>query len=154
MKILKVAASLLLIIIVFLIWLAPLGPLPGFFIGGSATDVPARWSDTKPIHEIRLEVGDTGIPRVVIIWVVQVDGTLHVVGSRSSGWVSMLGQGGPVRMRMNGKTYTMEANLVTSGWEPILEAYQDKYRPDYPEIVEGFPSMEEAESAVSVFRLE
>jgi len=35
----------------------------------------------------------------------------------------------------------------------VMDAYLDKYRSDYPEIVDGFPSKEEAAGAFSVFRL-
>ena len=93
------------------------------------------------------------IPRVVIVWVVQVDGELHVVGSKNSVWVNKLGQGGAVRLRMGANTYSLNASLVTDGWEPILEAYVNKYRPDYPDIVNGFPPVEEAAATTSVFRL-
>ena len=152
MKVIKVAAPILLIILLALVWLAPFGPVPGLFIGGTAANMPATWGDTKGIHEIRLEVQGT-LPRVVVVWVVQVDGDLHVVGVKGSGWVEILGQGGAVRMRMNDKTYSLTASLVTTDWEPILEAYKDKYRADYPDIVNSFPSLEEARATSSVFRL-
>lgn len=65
----------------------------------------------------------------------------------------MLGQGGPVRMRMGDKTYALTASLVTTDWERILEAYKDKYRMDYPDIINGFPTLEEAVATISVYRL-
>jgi hypothetical protein len=34
-----------------------------------------------------------------------------------------------------------------------METYVAKYRPHYPEIVEGFPAVEEAGSSFAVFRL-
>lgn len=132
---------------------APIGPLPGLFIGGTATEVPARWPDTSDVHEIRLKVPGT-LPRVVIIWVIDHDGELHVVGAPGSGWVSMLGDGGPVQMRLGDETYDLTATRVTDGWQPVLQAYVDKYRPDYPDIVAGFPPMEEAEGQFALFRLE
>jgi hypothetical protein len=153
MKIIKIAVPILLVAIILLAWIAPLGPMPGIFIGGTASDLPDSWGNTEATHEIKLEVQGT-LPRVVIIWVVQVDGHLYVVGSKSSGWVQMLGQGGPVRMRMGEQTYSLTAGLVTSGWERILDAYKDKYRPDYPDIVDGFPSLEEAVATIAVFRLQ
>ena len=152
MKVVKIAAPILLIAITLLIYLAPIGPMPGMFIGGIDTDVPVDWGDTSSIHEIKLEVA-SAIPRVVIIWVVQVEGKLHVVGAKDSGWVKTIGQDGPVRMRMNDKTYAMNATALTSDWEPILEAYRDKYRADYPDIVNSFPSLEEARGTTAVFRL-
>lgn len=154
MKVLKIVAAVLAVLLVVVALAAPLGPLPGIFIGGTATPVPATWGDTRPIHEIQLQVGTGLIPRVVIIWVVQVNGRLHVVGASDSGWTRAIGQSAPVRMRMGDKTYDMQALLMTSGWQPVLEAYVDKYRADYPEIIEGFPSVEDAQGAVSVFQLQ
>jgi hypothetical protein len=151
-RILKIAAPPLLLAIVIIAWLAPIGPLPGIFIGGSGADTPANWGDTSKTHEILLEV-QGGIPRVVTVWVVQVDGDLHVVGSRESGWVNKLGQGGAVRMRMGADTYPLKANLLTDGWEPVLEAYVGKYQADYPDVVNGFPPLEEAAASTAVFRL-
>jgi len=134
------------------VWLAPLGPLPGFFIGGTPTAVPDSWGDTSSTHEIRLKVSGTP-PRVVIIWVIQVAGELYVVGSKGSGWVAMLNQGGPVEMRMEDKTYRLNARLMTDNWQTVVEAYMDKYRADYPDIVNSFPSFEEAAGSTAVFLL-
>ena len=152
MKVIKIVIPILLVTIILLAWIAPVGPMPGIFIGGTSSDVPDNWGNTTVIDEIKLEIQGT-LPRVVVIWVVQVDGDLHVVGSKSSGWVGMLDQGGPVRLRMGDKTYSLTARLVTIGWEPILEAYIDKYRVDYPDIVNSFPALEEAVATTSVFRL-
>jgi hypothetical protein len=151
-KIFKIAVPVLFVFIVVVAWLAPIGPLPGFFIGGAAANAPASWADTSETDEITFEV-QGGIPRVVTIWVVQVDGELHVVGSRESGWVQKLGQGGPVRLRLDGNTYSLTASLLNEGWEPALEAYVNKYRPNYPDIVNSFPPLEEAAAASAVFRL-
>lgn len=153
MQALKIVGSILVVVLVVLLFAAPLGPLPGIFIGGTAAPVPASWGDTRPIHEIQLQVGEGLIRRVVIIWVVQVDGLLHVVGAKDSGWTAAIGGSGPVRMRLGDETYDMQATLMTTGWQPVLEAYVDKYREDYPEIIDGFPSIDEAEGAVSVFQL-
>ena len=54
---------------------------------------------------------------------------------------------------ISGKTYDLHATPVTQGYESVATAYMDKYRPDYPEIVGGFPSPEEAAGLISVFRL-
>ena len=152
MKILKIALPIILVAIILVAWIAPIGPMPGIFVGGTASDLPESWGNTTATHEIQLEVQGT-LPRVVIIWVVQVDGQLYVVGSKGSGWVQMLGQGGPVRMRMGNKTYSLNAGMVTTDWEPILEAYMNKYRADYPDIVNSFPALEEAVATTAVFRL-
>lgn len=152
MKVLKIGLPIIVLLVVAVALLAPIGPLPGFIIGGTDTPVPEVWQDTSDLHEIRLEVPGT-LPRVVIIWVIQHGGDLYVVGSADSGWVKMLGAGGPVRMRMLDATYDLTASAVTSGWQPIMQAYIEKYEPDYPEIVAGFPSLEEAQGQIAVFRL-
>lgn len=153
MKILKISLLAIVVLLIVAVFAAPIGPVPGFFIGGTSTEVPANWPDTSDVDEIRLRVPGT-LPRVVIIWVIDYQGALHVVGSRDSGWVSMLGQGGPVEMRLGDKTYALTATPVREGWQGVLEAYVEKYRADYPDIVAGFPSAEEAEGQVAVFRLE
>ena len=152
MKLLKILAPLCLVLFVALVFVAPVGPLPGILIGGTPSEVPGSWGETSGIHEITLEVPGP-LPRVVIIWVVQLRGDLYIVGSRDSGWVSMLGEGGPVRMRMEDNTYSLNATLLDTGWERAMEAYLAKYRPGYPEIVDGFPSLDDAAGSFSVFRL-
>ncbi len=152
MKILKIAASIVLVLVLVLAVAAPIGPMPGLFIGGTPAEAPERWPDTSGVHEIKLRVPGT-LPRVVIIWVIEADGELHVVGSRESGWVKMIGEGSPVELRLGGDTYALVATPVTEGWEAILQRYVDKYRPDYPDIVAGFPDIDEARGSVAVFRL-
>lgn len=152
MKILKILVPSIVVILLVLAAIAPLGPMPGFFIGGTQTSVPDEWFDTSSIHEVQLEAQGT-LPRVVIIWVIQVDKQLYVVGSKDSGWVSLLDRNGDVRIRIEDKTYAMTASLVRGSWEPILQAYMDKYRPDYPDIVNSFPSMEVGQESMAVFVL-
>lgn len=153
MKVFKFAIPIIVLIFAALLWLAPIGPVPGVFIGGTLTDTPDTWGDTSTTHEIQLKVEGGLLPRVVTIWVIQVDGELHVVGNKESGWVSTLGQGGAVQMRLEGKTYNLNARAVNSNLETIVEQYKNKYRPDYPDIVEGFPTLEEAASFMMVFKL-
>ncbi len=154
MKILKIAAGVIVVVLLVLAMVAPLGPIPGFFIGGQESAVPDTWPDTRDVHEIQLAVGEGLLPRVVIIWVVQVEGSLYVVGAKDSGWTSRIGAGGPVKMRLGDNTYALQASAVTEGWEPILEAYVAKYSSDYPDIVAGFPQASEAANTTAVFRLE
>jgi hypothetical protein len=144
--------SLLLVVAVVLIVATPIGPLPGFFIGGEATATPQTWPDTAEVDEIYLKVPGT-IPRVVIIWVVQVEGELYVVGSKNSGWVQLIGSSAPVEMRLRGQTYALNAVSTGIDLSTVIAAYKDKYRPDYPDIVAGFPSVEEGRDEFGVFRL-
>lgn len=152
MKLLKILALIVVAAAIVVALAAPIGPVPGFFIGGQPTPAPANWPDTSAVHEIKLKVPGT-LPRVVTIWVVDHEGELHVVGSRESGWVKMIGAGSPVDMRIGDKTYALNAVPVTDGWQAVLEDYVAKYQPDYPEIIAGFPKVEEAGDAVAVFRL-
>lgn len=154
MKALKIGIAVLLVVFAALVLLAPIGPMPGVMIGGTETAAPDAWPDTSDVHEIKLEVPGT-IPRVVIIWVIEHQGELYVTGYRSSGWIQMLGNGGPVRMRLGDNTYPLIAESVT---EPdlqlaILTDYMNKYRADYPDTIEGFPIPEEAIGNFALYHL-
>lgn len=153
MKVFKIVLGVLLAALVVAGIAAPIGPMPGLLIGGTAAEVPASWGDTRPIHEIKLQKGEGPVGRTVIIWTVQVDGDMYVLGSKDSGWTQGIGAGGPVRMQMEGNLYELKATPVTEGQAGILEAWLDKYKADYPEIVEGFPSVEEGVRGSSLFRL-
>ena len=153
MKRLKRLMTVLFATALILVFVTPIGPLPGFFIGGKSTPTPAVWADTSQVDEISLRVPGV-LPRVVIIWVVQVEGQLYVVGSKDSGWVKRIGQGALVEMRLKDRRYSLNATPVTTGFTAIIEAYTDKYRPDYPDIVAGFPSVDESQDAFGVFRLD
>ena len=152
MKLLKGVLIAIVILAVGLAFAAPLGPLPGFFIGGTPTPAPAQWPDTAGVHEIRLRVPGTP-PRVVIIWVTAHEGELYVVGAPDSGWVRMIGDGAPVEMRLGERTFALQAQPVSEDWEPILTGYVDKYRPDYPDIVAEFPPLEAAVGQGASFQL-
>ena len=130
MKVWKIGLSLVAVVLIALVVRLPIATMPGFFIGGSASSAPATWSDTSSIHEIKLRV-ESAIPRVVIIWFVKIDNDLYIVGEIDSGWVSMLGNGGLVHMRLEGSTYPLQANIVNSGGEEILQGWQAKYEAAY-----------------------
>lgn len=152
LKLLKYIAAALFLILALVAVLAPIGPLPGIFIGGSASAAPQVWQDTSQVDEVRLRV--TGaVPRVVIIWIVQQDNQLYVIGADGSGWVSMLGQGGPVQLRIGDATYSLLARKVTEGQLPVIAAYQNKYRADYPAIVGDMGAPEDMINGASVYLL-
>ncbi len=153
MRGLKLALPAILALALVVLLVAPLGPMPGIFIGGSSVSAPEKWRDTSDVDEIMLKVPGL-LPRVVIIWVIEYGGELHVVGSKDSGWVKMIGAGSPVEMRLGDSTYSLKASPVSENWQQILEAYVGKYEADYPDIVAGFPSIEEAADTVAVFRLD
>ncbi|MEM7412162.1 MAG: hypothetical protein AAF430_18180 [Myxococcota bacterium] len=153
MKILKIGLPIVLVLGLITLIAAPIGPVPGLFIGGTPVDAPQEWRDTSGIDEIRLKVPGFP-PRVVIIWVIDHEGELYVVGGSDSGWVERIGNGGPVELRLGDDTYALNASLLSGPkWRPVLEAWVAKYEPNYPDIVAGFPSIEDAPGAVSVFHL-
>jgi hypothetical protein len=98
MKVFKISLVVVLALLVGLAIMAPIGPLPGLFIGGQPAAAVAQWSDTSMVHEIKLRV----------------PGTL---------------------------------------WQDVLNAYVEKYRNDYPDVIAGFPSVEDAKGSVAVYRL-
>jgi len=153
MKILKILFGVLVLLAIVFVFVAPVGPVPGFIIGGSPTVAPEPWMDTSDTHEIKLSVPGTP-PRVVIIWLVQHAESLYVVGSADSGWVMRIGEGGSVQMRLGGNLYDLNAARIRDGLEPVLAAYVAKYEPDYPEIVAEFPSIEDGGDLFAVFRLD
>lgn len=153
MKFLKIILSLIVVIAIVLAIVAPVGPLPGFFIGGTSTPTPERWMDTSTTHEIKLRIPGTP-PRVVIIWVVEYEEALYVVGDATGGWVTMLDQGGPVEMRLEENLYSLNASRVTTNLQPILDAYVAKYKADYPEIMDGIEAtISDGHERFGVFRL-
>lgn len=152
MRALKILLVVVVAVVIVGALIAPIGPVPGYFIGGTPTPVPSSWPDTSEVHEILLKVPGSP-PRVVTVWVIEHGGALHVVGDPGSGWVRMLGSGGAVQMRMGEATYELSATRLSEGWKPVLSAYVDKYRPDYPGIVGDFPPLEEAEGQFALYRL-
>ena len=151
MKVWKIGLSLVAVVLIALVVRLPIATTPGFFIGGSTSSAPVTWADTSSTHEIKLRVEGT-IPRVVIIWFVEIDNELYIVGETDSGWVSMLGNSGLVQMRLEDSTYPLQADVVTSGEEEILQKWLGKYEADYPEFVNTSASEEFLEYS-SIYRL-
>jgi hypothetical protein len=94
--------SAFLVLAVLFVFVAPIGPVPGFFIGGKETPVPNEWPDTSGVNEILLKVPGTPA-RVVVIWLIQVEGTIYVVGNADSGWVQRIGEQGSVSYASRGQ---------------------------------------------------
>ena len=151
MKVWKIGVILVAVVLFALVVRLPIATTPGFFIGGSASSAPVTWADTSSTHEIKLRVEGT-IPRVVIIWFVEIDNELYIVGETDSGWVSMLGNSGLVQMRLEDSTYPLQADVVTSGEEEILQKWLGKYEADYPEFVNTSASEEFLEYS-SIYKL-
>ena len=152
MPIARIAAGTVVAVAFVVLLIAPIGPLPGVFIGGTATPAPAVWQDTSGIDEVRLKVPGA-IPRVVIIWVIDYQGELYVLGMKESGWVRMIGTGADVELRIGDATYAVRARPVEKDAALIFEAYRAKYEPNHPDLVATLPSMEEAASVAAIFQL-
>ncbi len=155
MRIAKIASLVLVGLALVVLIAAPIGPLPGVFLGGTATPPPAAWEDTSGIDEIRLKAPGL-IPRVVIIWVIDYQGELNVLGMKASGWTAMIGEGAPVEVRIEDRTYAVRATPIEQDAAAIYAAYIAKYQPNYPDIVASMPSLEEAQSQdlAVIFRLD
>ena len=151
-KIARIATPVLALLLVIYVVATPIGPVSGYFIGGTATEAPAAWPDTSDVHEILLKVPGFP-PRVVTIWVIEYTGDLYVVGSPDNGWTSRIGDRGKVAMRLGDNTYSLVATRTTVELEEIITTYAAKYIDDYPDIVNSFPSVEEAKGQAAVFRL-
>jgi len=149
---LKKLTSAVILIGAAVIWLAPIAMMPGFFIGGSTTPAPSTWEDTSAIDEVRLKVRGT-IPRVVIIWIVQVDGELYVTGAKDSGWVTRLGDGGDAELRIGDNTYPVVAERQTENLDELIGAWYDKYRPNYPDIVGDMSEVSTEPRSYAIFKL-
>ena len=154
MRIVNIVVPILLVLGLIVLIAAPIGPLPGVFIGGTDTPAPATWEDTSGIDEVRLKVPGA-IPRVVIIWVIDFEGELYVLGMKSSGWTGMIGEdGSPVEVRIGDHTYAVEATAIQDRAEEVYTAYLAKYEPNYPDLVASFPSIEEGRDLAIIFRLD
>ena len=145
-----VLAALLALLVMYLL---PIGVVPGFFIGGTEQQVPEKWEDTSGINEVRLRAGDL-IPRVVIIWIVQVNGELYVSGGKDSGWVSRLLKNADAQLRIGDSTYAVTAERQTQNLDELMSAWYDKYQPNYPEIVGQMRAASSNPRPYEVFRLD
>ena len=153
MTIIKWAAAVLTIALFIAVAAAPIGPVPGILISGTANEVPNAWGDTQSIEEIQLQIGDGPIGRTVTIWTVQIDGDLYVTGQRDAGWTGGIGQGGPVRMQMAGSLYELTATPLDEGQVDVLEAWQAKYVKFNPDLADQFQPPAEAISTAVVYKL-
>ncbi len=153
---LKIALALILIPGIVIAVAAPLGPLPGFRLGGSEAVAPERWSSVTLPDEVRLASYSGLLPHVVIIWVVEHDDSLFVVGDPSSSWVKGTTAAPDIDLRIGDAVYAMRANRLPAGHPlmvDVLQAYIDRYKEDYPDIIAGFPPMEEFSQGGAVFEL-
>ena len=132
---------------------APFGPVPGIRIGGEAADHPAQWADIELPHNVLFKAQGTVLPRVVTIWAIEDNNDIYVFGAKASGWVKSAMASPDVDLRIGDNTYAMRAEALAAPDPAIYQKYIDRYKDDYPEIIEGMPSMEEAREMGVIFRL-
>ena len=120
--------------------------------GGNPAAAPASWSAVTLPEEVKLAT-DSGLwPYVVIIWIVEADDRLYLVGAPDSTWVQNATRSPEVKLRMGDDVYDLKATRV-DGRVEILERYVDRYREDYPDIIASFPPMEEFAAGAALFEL-
>ena len=132
---------------------APIGPMPGFRLGGDSATPPAEWSSVALPEEVRLATYASALPHVVIIWVVESNNRLYLVGAPDSTWVEGATQSADVRLRIGNEAYDMRAARLETGRRDIVQKYIDRYKDNYPDIIAGFPPIEEFSQGAAIFEL-
>ena len=82
MKYLKIILSVFAIALAVVVLSLPINTTPGVFIFGNPSVAPENWSDTSSILETKVRVPGI-IPRVVIIWFVEIDNDFYIVGENA-----------------------------------------------------------------------
>lgn len=132
---------------------APLGPMPGIRLGGSPATAPLHFAQEDLPEEVRLATYDGMLPYVVIIWVVESDGRLYVIGAPESTWVARATRAPDVRLRIGDNAYDMRARRLEPGRQEIFQRYIDRYQDGYPEIIASFPPLAEFAQGAAAFEL-
>lgn len=156
MKWLSRLVVLLIVLGVVAMLAGPIGPLPGVRIGGTETPPPADWSAIDLPDEVRLRTTGGLVPRVVIIWIIEDNNALYVLGANDSGWVQATLKDPAVELRIADKTYALNATPESDPVE-LYRKYINRYAAGYPDIVATMPTPADAEQFASggvVFRLD
>ena len=90
---------------------------------------------------------------MVIIWVVESDNRLYVIGAPDSTWVEGATRSPDVRLRIGDNAYGMRATRIEPGRQDIFQMYIDRYKDNYPEIIATFPPVEEFSQGGALFEL-
>lgn len=145
--------AVLVVAIIVLALAAPIGPMPGLRIGGTPADAPASWNAAELPEEILLATYDGVLPYVVTIWVVESTGRLYVVGDPKSTWVKKATSSPDVKVRIADTVYDMRARRMPTGRIDVLEAYVNRYKAGYPQIIDSFPPLPEMAEGSALFEL-
>ena len=104
-------------------------PISSGALSGTATEVPAQWTDVAPVEIIQLETGGDDAYSVNL-WVVELAGDLHVfAGDNRATWVENIEANANVRLRANELIYALRATRVTDAatFEVFAQAWEAKY---------------------------
>jgi hypothetical protein len=148
--------NVLVVLVVLLLGVAlaaPIGPMPGIRLGGTPATPPAQWSSVDLPEEVLLATSAGVLPHVVIIWVVESDNRLYVIGDPASTWVDGATRSPDVQLRVGDDVYDMRATRVPAGRQDLFQKYVDRYKDNYPDIIAGFPPMEEFAQGAAVLEL-
>jgi hypothetical protein len=133
--------------------MAPIGPMPGVWLGGTATAAPADWRTVELPMTVQLKTSGGLLPRVVNIWIVEADNELYVFGARDSGWVQAALQDPAVTLRMGDAAYALNAVAAEDRAPAAYVRYLDRYRADFPELVGDLPADSADFEGGAAFRL-
>ncbi len=145
--------AVLVVALIVLAMAAPIGPMPGLRIGGTTAEVPTSWHAAELPDEVLLATYDGPLPYVVTIWIVESDGRLYVVGDPQSTWVKKATRAPAVKVRIGDLVYDIQATRMPPGRMDVLEAYVNRYKADYPEIIDSFPPLPEMTQGSALFEL-
>jgi hypothetical protein len=145
--------TVLVIVLIAVALAAPLGPMPGIRIGGTAAEPPPAWDGAALPDEVRFATYDGALPYVVTIWIVESGGGLYVVGAPESTWVQKATSSPEVKVRIGDQVFDMLATRMPPGREDVLAAYIERYEDDYPEIIDSLPPLEELAAGSALFEL-
>jgi hypothetical protein len=84
---------------------------------------------------------------------VESGGSLYVVGDPASTWVKKATNSSDVRIRIGDSVYDMQARRMPTRRVDVLQAYVDRYKADYPEIINSFPPLPEFAQGSALFEL-
>ena len=145
--------AILVVTLIVLALAAPIGPMPGLRIGGTAAQAPTSWAAAELPDEVLFATYDGPLPYVVTIWIVESGGSLYVVGDPESTWVRKANSTSDVKVRIDDAVYEMRATRMPPGRIDVLEAYVNRYKDDYPEIINSFPPLPELAQGSALFEL-
>ncbi len=147
---LTISIAAVVIVVAGLAVVAPIGPLPGVWLGGRSVPPPDDWSALDLPQTVQLQTVGGLLPRVVNLWIVQHDADLYVLGNPASGWVQAATANPMVALRIGDSAYTLRAQRVQAAG--AYAAYRRRYQADFPDLVASLPPPEAA-STVAIFRL-